>query len=541
MKSAPLTSDEEERLKALLDYQILDTEGESVFDDLTLLASQICETPIALISLVDSQRQWFKSKVGLDADETSRDIAFCAHAIHQVDVFEVEDTLLDKRFFDNPLVTQDPNIRFYAGAPLITPNGQAIGTLCTISDAPKKLTEQQSNSLQILSREVISQLELRHKIKQLDIANKRKTEYLSNVSHELRTPLNAIISFSQIMLNDLDSKLVPQKYTQYLNHLDYSGRRLLEVVNSVLDLNKIEEGKMETEATCIRCVEFFESLEGMMSNTAREKGVVLSFSLDESLPKYIIIDSIKLHQIMLNLISNSIKFTAPQKRIDVTVKSAQDRLTINVEDQGKGISSADQKLLFDKFKQVESNRSSEGTGLGLTITKGLVELLQGQIKLVSSLGKGTLVRVTLPYITTDNGATNNDSVSQTQPLNPNNSILVVEDNIINQEVATAVFASLGCKIELVDNGEDAISRVNAKHYDIVFMDLHLPTIDGYQTAKQINTLLPQLPIVALSADAFASHKGKLDHPYIVSYLTKPINKMHLVSVLNQYALASSAG
>lgn len=187
MKSAPLTDDEEDRLRALFEYEILDTDRETVFDDLTLLASQICDTPIALISLIDPDRQWFKSKIGLDANETERDIAFCAHAIHQREVFEIEDTLLDERFFDNPLVTSDPNIRFYAGAPLVTPDGHAIGTLCTISDKPSKLNERQQNSLKILSREVISQLELRSKVKQLDYANRRKTEYLSNVSHELRT------------------------------------------------------------------------------------------------------------------------------------------------------------------------------------------------------------------------------------------------------------------------------------------------------------------------------------------------------------------
>src|SRR3954470_24688057 len=162
-----IAKNEKQRLKVLWQYSVLDTVPEEVFDDLTELAARICEAPVALITLVDEDRQWFKSKVGITISETSRDISFCGHAINQSELFVIPDATKDSRFAANPLVVSDPKIRFYAGAPLITPDGHALGTLCVIDKVPRELRPDQKQALRVLARHVMTQLELRRHSREL--------------------------------------------------------------------------------------------------------------------------------------------------------------------------------------------------------------------------------------------------------------------------------------------------------------------------------------------------------------------------------------
>jgi GAF domain-containing protein len=191
MNPPPVPASEARRLKVLWQYEVLDTVPEELFDDLTELASEICEAPIALISLVDESRQWFKAKVGVTLNETSRDISFCAHAILQSDLFIVPDATQDERFKNNPLVTEEPRIRFYAGAPLITPDGHALGTLCILDKQPRELADSQKKALRVLARLVVTQLELRRHAKELARA-REDTQFLQRELEKTQASLEQV-------------------------------------------------------------------------------------------------------------------------------------------------------------------------------------------------------------------------------------------------------------------------------------------------------------------------------------------------------------
>jgi signal transduction histidine kinase/ActR/RegA family two-component response regulator len=535
MKEAPPTKDEEARLFALYEYDVLDTEAEKVFDDLTLLASTLCDKPITLISLVDPNRQWFKSKVGLDAQETSRDIAFCAHAIHQQAIFEVEDTLKDERFFDNPLVISSPYIRFYAGTPLVTPDGHAIGTLCVIDEKPNKLSALQRQALEVLGRSVISQLELRKKIKQLKLVNEQKTTFLSNMSHELRTPLNAVIGFSQLMQEDPEIQQLPKHFQDYIHRITYSGIRLLSVINTVLDLHKIEAGKLEAVSHASDLRAACNNVVGMLSAVAKQKAIHLVVTIDQSVPPLVNIDEAKFCQILTNLIHNAIKFSASKQGIDIALTYHQSILNLCIEDHGVGMSVEDQGKLFMPFQQVGNRKHAEGSGLGLAITKALVALLGGSIKVKSEVAKGSTFWVNLPV---NVSAQHNDVAASFSPHNLHfdvtRRILLVEDNEINQAVMQAIFSSLGLHITIASSGEEAVDTTQQQKFDLVFMDIQLPGIDGRRATQLIKANNPALPIVALSADVFSGGDTELATHLWSDYLLKPVDKNHLVSVLNRF-------
>ena len=519
MIKADLPLNERERIQALRDYEVLDSEAEKIFDDLTELASEICETPISLISLIDPERQWFKSKVGLDVEETPRDLAFCAHAILSKELFEVSNALEDQRFFDNPLVTNDPNIRFYAGTPLTTPTGYNIGTLCVISDEPKTLTLHQRKALEILGREVIAQLELRIRNRKLELANQYKTEFLANISHEIRTPLNAIVGLSELSLAHPNSTSVDKEVFSYLKQINYSGNSLLGIINSVLDLSKIEAAKMELNEVNCNLPKLLKNTLGVLQYKADDKQVQVISKFTEMEAECVFIDEQKLAQVLTNVLTNAIKFTPSGKSIKVRTWTEAETLYIEVEDQGIGISEENLKLLFNKYAQVGKKKNiQEGTGLGLSITKGLVELMGGHIVMTSVEEVGTSVNISVPFKPME-CAEQCSNIELSQRIPSNTRALIVEDNKVNQAVITAMMKKLEIGYEVVEEGEQALPLLQRDNFDLVLMDINLPGINGVDATKQIKDEGIDIPIIALTADVFRTNKEK---SLFEGFLTKPV-------------------
>ena len=394
MISAPVHPDESARLQDLIRLEVLDTEDEAAFDDITQLASIICGTNISLISLVDTDRQWFKSKVGLGAAETGRDIAFCSHAILQEQVFEVSDTLEDERFSDNPLVTDDPSIRFYAGAPLITDNGFPIGTLCVIDQDPKTLTADQTLALKTLAKQVISQLELRLHNRQLARMQKEQEQLLAMMAHDLRSPFNGILGLSRILHEKSDS-VTPERVQAMSSSILESSIKVYQLLDELLQWSRNRLGavtvnleNVSVEKLTLETIEFMqEAFKYKQLTIQQDVASDLFIQADASLTKTII----------RNLLANAIKYSPESSHITVSAKQNGDNIELSVTDQGNGVSPEKIKLLFiDRMQSTEGTSGETGFGIGLNICHDFTKKQNGDIWLNKDYTQGAQFIISLP-------------------------------------------------------------------------------------------------------------------------------------------------
>jgi PAS domain S-box-containing protein len=632
MKSAPLPPDEPERLAALREAEILDTLPESAFDDLAQLAGHICGTPIALVSLIDEHRQWFKAKVGVEPPETSREVAFCSHAILQNDVFIVPDAHDDERFFDNPLVTGAPGVRFYAGAPLTTRDRRNVGTLCVIDRAPRTLDDAQRFALAALARQVAAQIDLRRANTALtasareaweakmmlddllesasdlvvrvdalgrilyanssfrkatgrsaaelanvplvelgppelrltggaildrimrgedvgtfvsalctkdgrkldiegsasvrfeggrvvevqgifrDITERRavermKNEFISTVSHELRTPLTSIRGALGLLEGGVLGEL-PKEAMEVVQIARTSTDRLVRLINDILDVEKMESGRIELKSQPIDAARLVHAtLQWLRS--AGDIGV--EFEADVRPEHTLIGDEDRLTQVLTNLLSNAIKFSPPGGKVRVRVEGTPAGcVRFSVQDEGPGIPAEDLPKLFGRFQQLDGadTRRHEGTGLGLWISKTIVEQHSGTIGVDSSVGKGSTFWFELPAEAERDRDTQpppSAVVLLVQADGRHARVLVVEDDPSFREVLVRQLSSLGIECMQATNGVQAVALARKARPDLIILDVGLPRRNGFDVVATLRAeVASETPLIVYTGRDLSS-------------------------------------
>ncbi|ESQ77994.1 GAF domain-containing hybrid sensor histidine kinase/response regulator [Asticcacaulis sp. YBE204] len=673
MLSTSLTDPESRRLRALRDLDILDSEPDPRFDEVTRLAAELFEVPITAVSLVDSERQWFKSSVGLEVCETSRDVAFCEYAIRNDAVMVVPDATQDPRFKDNELVVGEPGIRFYAGAP-VRFDGVLVGTLCLVDTEPRhdfgltearRLTALASTISAMMAmrkdglvkRQVIQKhdetqkklemmeaiagvgywsvdiayqtvqwsrgvyaiqgldpkaytpnmadSELRYHpddwpmIKRMlraamiegkpfkfearmyrtdgklrnviaegsverdasgkpvslfgvfqDITEQRlieetlteakiaaenfaqaQSDFLSNMSHEIRTPLTTIIGYSNLLA---ETEGLPEEAQGYVGRLQKGSKALLGLVNDVLDFAKLEAGLVTLDPQPTDLRDLVEEACGQFAVQTRAKGLGLHLDYDPACPEHVLIDDVRLNQVLYNLIGNACKFTA---RGDIRIKvMAVSRLPLNlrieVRDTGPGIAEDQQDRLFRRFSQADHsiNRQHGGSGLGLAICQEISRLMDGQMGVESVEGEGSCFWLEFPAEAINAPAELIEAAPEIGHLN----ILIADDHPHMRQMLRAILSGRAGAVCEASNGAEAVAACMTQGFDLILMDIHMPVLDGVTAARTIRehcSFNASTPIVALSAFA-AETVWQGVEPLFAETLVKPVDPAALLNALD---------
>lgn len=596
-QSYPVAFDEVERINRLKKYQVLNDNDEPAFKRLVDLAKLFFDMPIVTITFMDEETQYLKSVHGLgDVCRTSREVAICNYTVLSNEVFVIADLSKDSRFSQNPLVTDDPHLRFYAGAPIILHEDNKsfrLGSLCVMDTKPNHdFGEQDAKVLAQFAMMAADALQLQDKQRDAKHANEMKSDFLANMSHEIRTPMNGIIG----MVDMLSETNLSSEQQEYIDNIKVSNEHLMAIINGILDLSKVESGKMTIDSIPLNLSSLCNEVVSLFAIKARQRGLVLDYHYTESLSPYVQGDPVRLKQIIANLVNNAIKFTREGGRVSINVthvpnchcideESSDDAnvdtqidkmlessvnvtnhaaidndtvyhehmtLCIEVTDTGVGIKPESLDAIFDAYDQADksTHRLYGGTGLGLSVCKSLVDLMGGHIEVDSEVGVGTTFSVLLPLPTLDSDKydTWQDSidVTSTEPSHERaGHILLVEDDTVNAIIAKKALTNSGHKVTHVTDGQQALEifALSPERYDVILMDHHMPILDGVQATIKLHELydsqsLP--PIIALTANAMDGEREKYLNVGMQDYCTKPFKQEQLNALVQYWLIQRSS-
>ncbi|MES2559903.1 MAG: ATP-binding protein [Bacteroidota bacterium] len=436
---------------------------------------------------------------------------------------------------DYPLTIRDHNLTdvLFNGSVYKDDQGNVLGIVVVARD----ITEQKKNEKELTEAKVFAELataiaeeakskaELATRI--ATDAVKAKQQFLSNMSHEIRTPMNAIIGFTKVVLKtDLTAK-----QTEYLNAIKTSGAALIVLINDILDLAKVDAGKMTFEKAPFRLAASISSMVHLFETKIQEKNLEIVRQFDTNIPEVLIGDSVRLHQIILNLMSNAVKFTHKGKiTIAVKLLSEDDqkvKIEFSVADTGIGILESKIETIFENFQQASSNTSRlfGGTGLGLAIVKQLVESQGGSIQVKSEIMEGSRFSFSLDFDKTSENAEPETEYIELETDIKNIKILVVEDIALNQLLMKTLLDDFGFERDIAGNGKIAIEKLENETYDIILMDLQMPEMNGFEATEYIrNVLKSNIPIIALTADVTTADLAKCMAVGMNDYIAKPVDE-----------------
>lgn len=574
----PLAADEQDRIAKLREYDVFNNEHDPAFARLTELVKLFFDFPIVTITFMDERTQYLRAPHGMQgACTTSREVAICNYTVLSNDVFVVPDLAKDSRFIHNPLITQSPHLRFYAGAPILLYEQNKVyrlGSLCLMDTQPSDtFDEEQAEVLTKFAAMAADALELQKSQRLARHDSKMKSDFLANMSHEIRTPMNGIIG----MVEMLDETELNTEQKSYIDNIKISTEHLLAIINGILDLSKVESGKMTLDSVPMNLSVLCHEVIDLFAVRAQQRGLTLDYHYTSELSPYVKGDPVRLKQVLSNLVNNAIKFTREGGHVSLKVmhvpncddesKANEGRadngkaimrhdsndceitFCIEVTDTGVGIKPEALEAIFDAYSQADNSthRLYGGTGLGLSVCKSLVNLMGGYILLDSVIGEGTTFKVLLPMPTLEKSQYedwHHTKAIDVKPLSQNiGRILLVEDDSVSAMVAIKALSNSGHTVTHVTDGQQAIEQLSAcpQRFDVILMDHHMPIMDGMQATAELHKRydpkhLP--PIIALTANAMNGDREKYLQAGMQDYCTKPFKKEALTTLV-QYWLTQN--